>query len=147
MLPLVRQIVRDLVDVHESVELQRAQMEGIGGIQQPVGLPPYADEVQAVQLALQADQQRLVACREELQALGVQVHSARIGVVDFPAYLHRQPVLLCWQLGEAAVRHWHAMDSPVEGRRPIADEPFQTDEAGDPLALPRDGTPPIARPS
>lgn len=144
MLPLVRQIVRDLVDVQESVELQRAQMEGIAGLQ-PVGLAPYSEEVQAVQRALQADRQRLDECRRELGALGVRIHAEGIGAVDFPAYLDDQPVVLCWRLDEKSVGHWHELDAPLENRRRIAGESFRSERSDGSHALPHDGFPPVAR--
>ena len=30
-----------------------------------------------------------------------------------------EPVFLCWQLGEPAVAHWHALDGGFASREPI----------------------------
>jgi hypothetical protein len=41
------------------------------------------------------------------------------GLVDFPGERNGQAVYLCWQLGEPAVSHWHALDKGFADRRPV----------------------------
>lgn len=57
----------------------------------------------------------------ELEALGVQVKDLDRGLVDFPA-LHPKDgrtVLLCWQVGEDEVAHWHGLEEGFAGRKPL----------------------------
>ena len=56
---------------------------------------------------------------QRLDELGVQVKDADIGLLDFPAVRQGEPVLLCWQLGEAEVGFWHGLDDGYAGRRPL----------------------------
>ena len=41
------------------------------------------------------------------------------GLVDFPALHEGEEVLLCWQLGEDEVAHWHGVDEGFAGRKPL----------------------------
>jgi hypothetical protein len=59
------------------------------------------------------------SCVEELAALGVRVKDADTGLVDFPALRHGEEVLLCWQVGEDAVRWWHGGAEGFASRSPI----------------------------
>src|SRR5271168_753121 len=45
--------------------------------------------------------QLLKDCVNEIHATGVQVKDLDIGLLDFPALVDGETVLLCWKLGEA----------------------------------------------
>jgi len=57
---------------------------------------------------------------QAIEATGAQLKDPRLGLVDFPAILNDEMVLLCWQFGEPAVAHWHRPDDGFRGRRPLA---------------------------
>lgn len=48
----------------------------------------------------------------DVNRTGCQLKSVELGLIDFPGALEDAEVLLCWKLGEDAVRYYH---SPVEG--------------------------------
>jgi hypothetical protein len=48
---------------------------------------------------------------------GAIVKDLDTGLVDFPALLHGEEVLLCWQLGEEQVEHWHGLEEGFAGRK------------------------------
>jgi len=56
---------------------------------------------------------------EQVEAVGVQVKGLELGLVDFPAEIDGRVVLLCWQLGEREVTHYHELDTGFAGRRPL----------------------------
>lgn len=56
---------------------------------------------------------------DDIHGLGVRVKDAAVGLVDFPAVLDGQDVLLCWRLGEPAVTFYHGYEDGYAGRRPI----------------------------
>jgi len=58
----------------------------------------------------------------EVEALGAEVKDVEIGLCDFHARLGGRDVLLCWKYGEAAVGHWHDLESGFAGRRVITDD-------------------------
>jgi hypothetical protein len=55
----------------------------------------------------------------ELQQLGVLVKDLDSGLVDFPALHGGEEVLLCWQVGEDEVAHWHGLEDGFAGRKPL----------------------------
>ena len=57
---------------------------------------------------------------ESLEELGVLVKDLDRGLVDFPALrANGEEVLLCWQVGEDTVAHWHPLEAGYRGRKPI----------------------------
>jgi hypothetical protein len=110
------------------VALVRAEIapviEAIGGADAAVSVlqegasPPPGKERLAERLRDLAAQ--ITASVERINAHGCLVKDLELGLVDFYAMLDGQPVLLCWQLGEPAVTHWHGVEEGFAGRKPIA---------------------------
>jgi hypothetical protein len=61
----------------------------------------------------------LEGCVEELEALGIVVKDADLGLIDFPARRHDELVLLCWHVGEERVAFWHGLEEGFAGRKPV----------------------------
>lgn len=57
---------------------------------------------------------------QEIDESGAQLTDVRLGLVDFPAELDGEAVLLCWQLGEAEVAFWHREGDGFAGRQALA---------------------------
>jgi hypothetical protein len=51
--------------------------------------------------------------------MGCLVKDLERGLVDVYALEDDEPVFLCWQYGEPAVTHWHAVDEGFAGRKLI----------------------------
>lgn len=119
MLPLITRIVADLMTLSVDLEEQSEQIRGIESLPTPNKISAFADELKAIKESFSADRQRLVACHRELFSLGVKIDSLSEGVIDFPAFLNRRPVMLCWKLGEATVTHWHQINESYKHRREI----------------------------
>jgi hypothetical protein len=63
-------------------------------------------------------------CVNQLNAIGVEVKDADVGLLDFPAVREGEEVLLCWRMGEDAVEWWHDREEGFAGRKRIDwDEP------------------------
>jgi hypothetical protein len=58
----------------------------------------------------------------EIGECGGQFKGIDLGLVDFPAEIDGQVVLLCWQYGEKEVAHWHSMEGGFAARRPLPRE-------------------------
>ncbi len=69
------------------------------------------------------DEERLSATLAEaidrIQALGVLVKDLDAGLLDFPSLREGEAVLLCWRVGEDAVRYWHGVDEGFAARKPV----------------------------
>jgi hypothetical protein len=56
---------------------------------------------------------------EEIEEIGARVQDLHSGVLDFPCHVEGRDALLCWQMGEASISHWHDMEESAEQRRPL----------------------------
>ena len=115
--PLVERMVaerRALVALGEELEAVQELIGGNGGSLD-------AGRVGDLQEAVAGAAATLAATVDELAGRGVQVKDLDRGLVDFPA---RHPesgdtVLLCWELGEPGVDHWHGLEEGFAGRKPL----------------------------
>lgn len=59
------------------------------------------------------------AMLREIESLGCVFKGLELGLVDFPAVIDDEHVLLCWQYGEAEITFYHRMDEGFSGRLPL----------------------------
>lgn len=128
MLPLVRAIVSDLVDLSRELTERRqrlAQLQ-VGKVNPH---DPYHEELVQVEKEMETDSLRLREYVGELRALGVEPKSGAEGLVDFPAVLNGRKVYICWKLGEPRVLFWHELEAGYAGRQPLQpDCKFQSED-------------------
>lgn len=120
MLPLVRAIVRDLVDLSREVIERHQRVEHLKAGRSMASGDPYDDELAQIELDLSRDRRRLHEFIRELRQLGVEPKSGVDGLVDFPAVLDGHDVYLCWKYNEPEVQHWHDIDAGYADRQPLA---------------------------
>jgi hypothetical protein len=98
-------------------------IQALGGPDEAVailheGAPtPAGREVEAEALRRAAGE--ITGAVERVNALGCLVKDVERGLVDFYAMVDGEPAFLCWQYGERAISHWHALDEGFAGRKPI----------------------------
>lgn len=119
MLPLVRAITRDLVQLAREVIERQQRVEHLKAGRDMDKSDPYADELAQSQADLEHDKERLRDYVLELRELGVEPKSATEGLIDFPAYIDGQLVFLCWRLDEPEVLFWHTLDGGFAGRQSL----------------------------
>lgn len=119
MLPLVRRIVRDIVDAHQTWSRAVQSYE-------TAATWTRADSPSSQLATLEADVRRLAAEIEgylvELRELGVDFKGFEQGLVDFPGEREGRVVCLCWKLDEDEVKFWHEVSDGYAGRQPIGDQ-------------------------
>jgi hypothetical protein len=117
MLPLVRRIVRDIVDAH------RAWSRAVQSYE-TAATWTRADAPSNHVTALEDEVRRLAAEIEgylvELRELGVDFKGFEQGLVDFPGEREGRVVYLCWKLDEDEVKFWHEVTDGYAGRQPIS---------------------------
>ena len=103
-LPLVKKIVGEIL---QNGRAMRELLNRTSGREQ-------SDEI----LELQENIERLMA---ELEELGCYYKdwNFEIGLVDFPAMLDGEAVLLCWRSDEEKLSWFHGMEDGYAGRQPI----------------------------
>ena len=55
----------------------------------------------------------------EIERIGAIVKDLDEGLVDFPSERDGEPVLLCWRVGEDAIRYYHGEAEGFAGRKPL----------------------------
>jgi hypothetical protein len=66
-----------------------------------------------------AAQARLDELLSQVQQTGVQLKGLAPLLLDFPAELDGEPVLLCWLEGDRELGWYHRLDLGFAGRRPL----------------------------
>lgn len=116
MLPLVRRIVRDIVDAHRTWTGKVKEFEA-------AATWTRADAPSSQLTALETEIKRLAAEIEgyliELRELGVDFKGFEQGLVDFPGERDGRVVCLCWKLDEDSVSYWHEVTDGYAGRQAI----------------------------
>jgi hypothetical protein len=115
--PRVERLVRrrkELVHLERQLEAVRFRIAGNGGRLDPSRVNELRDAAAAAAGAL-------ASLVEEIDDLGAQVKDLDTGLVDFPAAHPEtgETVLLCWQLGEPEVAHWHDLAEGFAGRKAL----------------------------
>ena len=119
-LPLVRQIVADIVRQFQAVSALDARLSAVVHRDpKKRGGDVYSEELAHTRSELEAEDEKLHAYREELDKLGVELKGTD-GLCDFPGLRDGREVCLCWRLGEPEVAHWHEVHTGFAGRQPIA---------------------------
>ncbi|CAN5132843.1 DUF2203 domain-containing protein [soil metagenome] len=109
MLPLVRTIVRGMMDDHAERQGMLEEIADETGTARARGLRREADALT----------EKLLEAASELAELGVEFKGVDLGLVDFPARRGGEIVYLCWQYGEDRIRFWHPLDAGYAGRQLI----------------------------
>ncbi len=110
-LPLVRNIVRDIL---QTTREMRLIADEIGGI--------VEDDERIKKLA--AD---VTGFLEELEEIGCYYKDTnfQIGLVDFPAMINGEEVFLCWRSDESDILYYHEINTGYAGRKLIPPQYFE----------------------
>jgi hypothetical protein len=118
-LPRLRPLLERLVKERGALAERAGELQAAQGIVAGNGGRIDAGRLAELQDAAARSAAEVAALVEELQRAGVQVKDLDRGLVDFPA---RHPesgetVLLCFELGEPGVEHWHDLEEGFAGRK------------------------------
>ncbi|MBI5368004.1 MAG: DUF2203 domain-containing protein [Planctomycetes bacterium] len=121
MLPLVRSIVRDVLENYAAwFERQQAYLQLKGHKDRPT--PEELARGRALDAEMSEIKHRLDSAATELASLGVELKDFETGLVDFRSLREGEEVYLCWKYGEDSLSFWHPLDSGFKGRRPLGSE-------------------------
>lgn len=119
MLPLVRAIAADLVNVSRTVVDRRQRLDQIAADQVRPDDDPYAAELAQIEEEVAKDSERLKGYVEELMQLGVEPKSVTLGLVDFPTMIDGRPAYLCWKYDEPEIIAWHEINAGFAQRKSL----------------------------
>lgn len=124
MLPLVRRIAAEMLELTRVIASQREQLRGIDQLPETMAQSEYRDEVSDIRGSLADDEKRLDDCRRELSSLGLESHVPFDGAIDFPTILNRRRVQLCWIPEDDRVEYWHEVGQSRHDRKKIGTQEF-----------------------
>lgn len=107
-LPLVRKIVKDILDT--SREMRLIADEVGGEVENDPRILKLADNIEGFM--------------QELEEIGCffKDWNFSIGLVDFPAIIDGEEVFLCWKSDEEDILFYHKPEAGFSGRKPIPPE-------------------------
>jgi hypothetical protein len=122
LLTEIRPLVEELVShrrAHTRLQEERAELAG-----RIAGNGGGIDSQRLADLEAAEEHERIGIARtvNAIHGHGAIVKDPDVGLVDFPAVRDGEEILLCWQLGEEHVAHWHGLEEGFAGRRPLDDE-------------------------
>jgi hypothetical protein len=111
----------ELISVVEPLlrELQEAFKEAVRLRDERAALRPDSLRAQQLSAELAFVVRSAQLTKLELDRLGVVVKDVEQGLVNFPSTVAGEVVYLCWEQGEAAVTHYHALNEAVGARHPL----------------------------
>jgi len=107
-LPLVRKIVKDILDTSREMRLVAEEVEGQA--EKDPRIQKMADDIEDFMA--------------ELEDIGCffKDWNFQIGLVDFPARIDNKEVFLCWRSDEDDIMYYHEMETGFAGRKIIPPE-------------------------
>ncbi len=126
MLPLLRQIVRDIMSHWERIILKRTELECLEKDIRGAACGSNPESGRATHTAeLKAELNYLIdkinSYIREVEDLGCFVEEFKRGIINFPSLFHGRKVFLCWKPEESEVLHWHELDETFKDRVKIRD--------------------------
>ena len=126
MLPLLRQIVMDIMTHWEQIIAKRTELECLEKeIAVPGAARPRDGERTRAIGDLKSDLNYLIDkinnYIREVEELGCFVEEFRRGIINFPSLFHGRKVFLCWKPDETDVAFWHELDETFKDRVRIRD--------------------------
>jgi len=108
-LPLVKKIVRDILDTSREMRLLAEEMDETDVKNNPQ-IRKMVEDINGFM--------------NELEEIGCfyKDWNFTIGLVDFPAFIDNREVMLCWKSDEDDIKYYHGIDSGYAGRKPIPEE-------------------------
>ncbi len=104
-LPLVKQIVKDILDTTSEMRLIADDING--GVEQDPRIQKMAGNINKYMA--------------ELEEIGCYFKdwNFTIGLVDYPAIMDGKEVLLCWRSDEDDIKYYHTAEEGYSGRKLI----------------------------
>jgi hypothetical protein len=123
LIPSLEEWLPQAIDARkEAVEADGELQKIAGRIQFLGGMELDPAQVSGFKRSKQQAVKKLQDAMEQIEDSGCIVKDLDTGLVDFPAMLGEEQVLLCWKLGEQRIEYWHRNEEGFAGRKPIDGE-------------------------
>ena len=113
----IRPLVEELVEHHRELQRLQAERESLAHRIAGNGGGIDSGTLAGLEEAERRERVEIVKRVNAVHERGAIVKDLDTGLIDFPARLHGEEVLLCWRLGEEQVQHWHGLEEGFAGRK------------------------------
>jgi len=125
LLPVLESLLKRAIDGKQlAEEVDSGLTDLMRRIYLSGGMRVDVSKVSQQRAEMESHLQRVRESVAEIDSIGVQVKDLETGLLDFPCRVDDQVVLLCWQMGEPAIEHWHPTEAGFKDRQPL-DERFR----------------------
>lgn len=125
LLPLLESLLKRAIEGNRAAQEVESRLTELGRrIYLAGGMRVNVAEAGRQRTEMEGHLQRVRESVAEIDSIGVQVKDMDSGLLDFPCRVDDQVVLLCWQMGETTIEHWHTIEDGYKGRQPV-DERFR----------------------
>lgn len=119
-------LVTSLLDRANEARIEAAQVDSeLQDLSRRIhlsgGMRIDVTEIARKRVSMAAHLERMKELVSEIDEIGALVKDLEKGLLDFPAKLDDEIVLLCWKHGEATIEFWHTTEAGFAGRQPIDD--------------------------
>lgn len=110
---LAKQFEEKYVELHKNKAIHEKSSARAVSVKDPF----FEEEVKLDFMRAEAD-----LLIENFKRKGVLLKAIEPGLIDFPAIVDGQEVLICWQQGEDQITHYHGLDDGFIGRKPLPED-------------------------
>jgi len=127
MLPTLRVLITKLRSLLEEARARQRELRLIKAVgHHPDGTLIMASDYRMARERFEAAVREADEIIDSIQRTGCLMRSVDLGLVDFPAVINGEEVLLCWRMGEPEVMYYHGWDDGYAGRRELSPEDDDT---------------------
>jgi hypothetical protein len=121
LIPVVDQDLRALQSLKRQFETKYLELKKLKEVSYATEVGLEDDPFFTLETELEFLQIEAKNHIQSFQIKGIELKDIDIGLVDFPALLDDQEVLLCWRQGEAKIEYYHTRYDGFAGRKPISE--------------------------
>jgi hypothetical protein len=110
----LQQLTAQFEELYKDYQKKKAAYEQVFAIIEGNEDPFFEQESQMEFMKMEAD-----LLIENFSRKGVQLKMITPGLIDFPAVLGNEDILICWKEGEDQVSHYHGLHDGFMGRKPF----------------------------
>nr|WP_275984141.1 DUF2203 domain-containing protein [Paenibacillus hamazuiensis] len=122
LLPMVRVQLDELQQLKRQFEAKYMELRDLKLSHGNRGQSQENDPYFALECELEFIQMQFQTGVANLERKGIELKDVDHGLVDFPALIRGEEVLLCWKQGEPDIAHYHGLYDGFAGRKPITGE-------------------------
>lgn len=123
ILPMVRRELEALQQIQQQFKDKSARLRQLQHHGGRDGHSPVEEERFTLECEIEFLEIEAKTYLASFRLKGIQLKSVEAGLVDFPAILDGEDVLLCWKQGEERVSHYHGYDDGYAGRKKLNNDP------------------------